>query len=131
MNNTVNVNSTAVAATATAALVIVAVYLAIIVLIIAGYWKVFSKAGKPGWAAIIPIYNLIVLLEVAGTPIWWIVLFLIPIVNFVVLIITVVGVAKNFVCGIGMTLGLIFLPMIFFPILGFGSAQNLGTIAPA
>lgn len=63
------------------------IYLAIIALMLAGMWKVFEKAGKPGWAAIIPIYNLIVLLDIVGKPIWWLVLLLIPIVNLVILII--------------------------------------------
>ncbi|RMF79097.1 MAG: hypothetical protein D6739_11265, partial [Nitrospirae bacterium] len=60
------------------------VWLVLFVLLIAGMWKVFAKAGKPGWAAIIPIYNLVVLLEIAGKPVWWIILMLIPVVNFVV-----------------------------------------------
>ena len=72
------------------------IYLAIIVLMIAGMWKVFEKAGKPGWAAIIPIYNLIVLLEITGKPIWWIVLFLIPIVNLVIMIIVSMQLAVCF-----------------------------------
>lgn len=54
------------------------IYLAIIVLMIASMWKVFTKAGKPGWAAIVPIYNIIVLLQIVGRPTWWIILFLIP-----------------------------------------------------
>ena len=61
------------------------IYVAIIVLMIAGMWKVFIKAGKPGWGAIIPIYNLIILLQIVGRPLWWIILFLIPIVNLAAL----------------------------------------------
>jgi hypothetical protein len=101
------------------------------VLVIAGIWKVFTKAGKPGWAALIPIYNLIVLLQVADKPIWWIILYLIPLVNIVIAIITLAAVSRNFGRGVGTTLGLIFLPMIFYPILGFGSAQYVGTPTPA
>ncbi|MEA2043640.1 MAG: DUF5684 domain-containing protein, partial [Bacteroidota bacterium] len=52
----------------------VIIYLAIIVLMIASLWKIFEKAGKPGWASIIPIYNLIVLLEIVGKPVWWFIL---------------------------------------------------------
>jgi len=85
-------------------------------------WKVFEKAGKPGWAAIVPIYNLIVLLQIAGKPVWWIVLLLIPVVNLVVLIVMYSGVARNFGKGVGFALGLIFLSFIFFPILAWGSA---------
>ena len=97
-------------------------WLAIFVLIIASLWKVFTKAGKPGWACIIPIYNIVVLLEIVGKPIWWIILLLIPLVNIVVLIIVYVALARAFGKGVGFALGLIFLGIIFFPILAFGSS---------
>ena len=97
-------------------------YLALIVLIIAGLWKVFTKAGKPGWAAIVPIYNIIVLLEIVGKPLWWIVLFIIPLVNIVAAILVNVALAEKFGKGVGFAIGLILLPMVFIPILGFGSA---------
>jgi hypothetical protein len=99
------------------------VWLAVIVLMIASMWKIFTKAGQPGWASIIPIYNLIVLLQVAGKPLWYIVLFFIPIANLVALILINVGLAKSFGKGGGFAAGLILLPIIFMPILGFGSAQ--------
>ena len=98
------------------------IYLVIVIGVIAGMWKVFTKAGKPGWACIVPIYNLIVLLEIAGRPIWWIVLMLIPFVNFVVFILIGIDVAKAFGKGTGFGLGLAFLGFIFYPILGFGDA---------
>ena len=101
--------------------------LLVAVLVIAGMWKVFTKAGKPGWAAIIPIYNLIVLLQIAGKPLWWIVLFCIPIVNFVVAIMVFINVAKAFGKGTGFAIGMLLLGPIFIPILGFGSAQYIGT----
>jgi hypothetical protein len=101
-------------------------YIAIIIFAIASLWKVFVKAGKPGWACIIPIYNIIVLLEIVGKPIWWIILLLIPIVNFVVLIIVYHQLSKSFGKDVGFTLGLIFLNIIFIAILGFGSAQYVG-----
>jgi hypothetical protein len=97
------------------------------ILVIAGLWKVFTKAGKPGWAAIIPIYNLIVLLQIAGKPLWWIVLFCIPIVNIVVAVMVLINVAKSFGKGAGFAIGMLFLGPIFIPILGFGSAQYIGT----
>lgn len=106
-----------------AGLVVGLIQLAIIVGIIVGFWKTFEKAGKPGWAAIIPIYNIIVLLEIAGKPVWWIVLFLIPLVNFIVAILVAIDVAKNFGKGTGFGLGLAFLGFIFYPILGFGDAK--------
>ena len=59
------------------------VWLALLVLMIAALWRIFVKAGEPGWAAIIPVYNLVVMLKIVGRPVWWIVLFLIPFVNLV------------------------------------------------
>ena len=103
--------------------------LLVAVLVIAGLWKVFTKAGKPGWAAIIPIYNTIVLLQIAGKPIWWIVLLFIPIVNIIIAVLVMIGVAKSFGKGTGFALGLLFLSPIFIPILGFSDAQYIG--APA
>jgi hypothetical protein len=99
------------------------VWLLIVVLAIAGLWKTFAKAGKPGWGAIIPIYNAILLLEIAGRPIWWIILFFIPLVNLVVGIIVGIDVARNFGKGTGFGLGLALLGFIFYPILGFGDAR--------
>lgn len=98
-------------------------------LVIAGGWKVFTKAGQPGWAFIIPIYNVIVLLRIVGRPVWWIVLLLIPIVNFIVAILVYIDLAKSFGKGVGFALGLIFLGPIFIAILGFGSAQYVGPAA--
>jgi len=98
-------------------------WIVIVLLVVIGMWKVFVKAGKPGWAAIIPIYNMIVLLEIAGKPLWWIILLLIPFVNFIVAIILLIAVARNFGKGIGFALGLLLLPFIFYPILGFGDAR--------
>lgn len=98
------------------------IYLVVLVLVIAGMWKVFVKAGKPGWACIIPIYNIIVLIEIAGKPIWWILLMLIPIVNIVIAILIALEIAKAFGKGTGFGLGLAFLGPIFYPILGFGDA---------
>lgn len=102
------------------------IMLAFIVLMIAALWKVFAKAGEPGWAAIVPIYNLVVMLKIAGKPIWWIVLFFIPFVNFVMAILVALGVSEKFGKGAGFGIGLAFLPMIFYPILGFGSAAYVG-----
>ena len=102
------------------------VYIGIIVLLIAAQWKIFTKAGKPGWAAIIPIYNVIVLLEIVGKPIWWIILFLIPFVNIVIIIIVLHQLSLSFGKDVGFTIGLILLGIIFFPILGFGDSQYIG-----
>src|SRR4249919_973303 len=77
------------------------------------YWVVFTKAGQPGWPALIPIYSTYILLKVVGRPGWWLVLFLIPFVNFVILIIVMNDLSKSFGHGVGFTLGLIFLSIIF------------------
>lgn len=110
-----------------AAIVILIVYLAIIVLMIASIWKVFTKAGKPGWAAIVPIYNYVIMLEIAGKPIWWLaIILLVPIVNIVFAIMMVNALAKSFGKDAGFTAGLILLPIVFWPILAFGSAKYVG-----
>ncbi len=64
-------------------------------------WKLFLKAGKPGWASIIPIYNVIVILEICGKPIWWLILCFIPIVNFVIGFKVSIELAKRFGKGPG------------------------------
>ena len=105
------------------------IYLAIIVAVIAGWWQIFTKAGEAGWKAIIPIYNIIVLLKIVGRETWWVILLLIPIVNFVVWIIVGVDLAKSFGRGTGFGIGLAFLGFIFAPILGFGSDTYRGPAA--
>ena len=96
------------------------------ILQIAGLWAVFEKAGKPGWAAIIPVYNLIVMAEVAKKEVWYGVLVLVPIVGIAFYIILVIEVAKLFGKDAMYAMGLIFLPPIFWPMLGFGQARYLG-----
>jgi hypothetical protein len=107
-------------------LFVLAIELAIIVAIIAGMWKVFVKAGKPGWAAIVPIYNVIVLLEIAGKPLWWILLFFIPLVNIVMCVIVGLAIAKSFGKSDLFGVGLGLLGFIFYPVLGFSDAQYQG-----
>ena len=109
-------------------------FLVFVVPAIAGMWKVFDKAGQPGWAAIIPIYNLIVLFQITDKPIWWIVLYFIPCVNVVSIVFNIlvcIELAKRFGKDTGFGIGLAFLGFIFFPILGFGSAQWQGPGGPA
>jgi hypothetical protein len=98
-------------------------YLVVILLIVISMWKIFVKAGKPGWAAIVPIYNLIVILEIAGKPIWWFILLLIPFVNIIVLIMVYIAFARNFGKGVGFAIGMLILPFICFPMLAFGDAK--------
>ncbi len=106
--------------------VLIFIYIAIIVLVVAGWWRVFTKAGEAGWKSIIPIWNIIVLLRIIGRPVWWIILLIIPLVNFVVSAIIALDVAKSFGKGTGFGIGLWLLSPIFYPILGFGSATYQG-----
>ena len=105
--------------------------LLIALLMIVAMWKVFTKAGQPGWASIIPIYNLYIWCKIVGRPWWWILLMLIPFVNFIILIILCIDTAKSFGKGAGFGIGLALLGIIFWPILGFGSAQYQGPAAAA
>jgi hypothetical protein len=99
------------------------IQLIVLLIVIVAWWKLFTKAGKPGWASIIPIYNMIVFLQIAKKPVWWIILYFIPVVNIVIGIIATAAFAKTFGKGTGFVVGLILLPFIFYPILAFGSAQ--------
>lgn len=105
------------------------VYGAFIVLMIAATWKLFTKAGEPGWASIVPIYGNIVLLRLTGRPWWWLLLFFIPFVNFVVAVIHYIEIAKSYGKGAGFAMGLLFLAPVFWPILGLGSSRYVGPAA--
>jgi hypothetical protein len=100
--------------------------LLIALLVIVAMWKVFTKAGRPGWASIIPIYNMYVWCKIVGRPGWWVILMLIPLVNIVIGIIVCIDLAKSFGKGAGFGIGIALLGIIFLPILGFGSAQYQG-----
>lgn len=110
----------------TAEIILILCAVGIAVLVIASMWKVFEKARQPGWAAIIPFYNFYIMLKIAGKPGWWLVLMLIPIVNYVFVIWTYNMISKSFGKDEGFTVGLVLLGFIFWPILGFGSARYLG-----
>lgn len=99
---------------------------ALIVFLIVAEWKVYTKAGQPGWAVLIPIYNFYVLLKIVGKPGWWLLLMLVPLVNIVIAIYVIHLLSKSFGQGTGFTFGLIFLSFIFYPILGYGGAKYVG-----
>lgn len=103
--------------------------LAIAAVMIASIWKVFEKAGEPGWAAIVPIYNLVVMVKIADRPIWWVALFFVPIANAIVPFIIYIDIAKKFGKSALWGIGLVLLPIVFFPMLGFGSAAYGGGAA--
>ncbi|MDX2360768.1 MAG: DUF5684 domain-containing protein [Crocinitomicaceae bacterium] len=96
------------------------------IVLAAGTWYMFKKASKPGWASIVPIYNFIVLLEIAKKPKWYIFMFFVPIANIVFMIYMCSGLSKNFGKDDGFTVGLVLLGQIFTAILGFGDDKYLG-----
>lgn len=101
-----------------------------VIVVIAGVWKTFEKAGEPGWAAIVPIYNVYVMLKIGGNPWWWLlVIMFVPLVNLYGMWKMYSGIASAFGKNTGFTLGLWFLGFIFFPILGFGDSTYEGTPA--
>ncbi|MBP9675125.1 MAG: hypothetical protein KBD67_00140 [Anaerolineaceae bacterium] len=104
-------------------------YFAVFAFSIVCLWRVYVKAGKPGWAAIVPIYNIIVELQIIGRPVWWLVLLLIPLVNIVIGIIIIFDLAKAFGKSTGFGFGLLFLSPIFMAILAFGDAKYIGPVA--
>lgn len=106
-------------------------YIAVIVFYIFCMWKVFVKAGKPGWAAIVPIYNTLVMLEIVGRPWWYLLLLLVPVVNVVIGIMILFDLAKVFGKGTGFGFGLLFLSFIFIPILAFGDARYQAPVVAA
>jgi hypothetical protein len=105
-------------------------FLAVSVVCIAAFWKVFTKAGQPGWASIIPIYNAYIMLKIVGRPAWWLILLIIPVVNIVIALIVAIDMAKSFgqtpVFGVVM---LFLLSVIGYLVLGFGSARYVGPAA--
>ena len=98
------------------------VILALVLVSVVGVWMVFVKAGRPGWASIIPIYNVFVLVDIVGKPWWWVILLLVPIVGFVMAILISIALAERFGKGPLYGLGLALLGFIFYPMLGFSDA---------
>lgn len=107
------------------------IYLLIVIALIYSCWKVFEKAGQPGWAAIIPFYNFYIMLKIANKPGWWLILMFIPLVNFVVAILVCIALAEAFGKSAGFGLGLAFLGFIFMPLLAFGDATYQGAPSAA
>ena len=104
--------------------------LAVLALYIVSMWKIFIKAGKPGWAILIPFYNTLVELQILGRP-WWFLLLIIfvPVADFVIGIIMIFDMARVFGKSTGFGFGLLFLSFIFIPILAFSDAKYIGPIA--
>jgi hypothetical protein len=98
-------------------------WIAWIVLILVAGWKMYVKAGQPGWTSLIPFVNFFALLKIIHKPWWWFLLLFVPFVNIVIWILMYNGLSKAFGRGLGTTLGLIFFTPITYLILGFGDAQ--------
>ncbi len=93
------------------------------------WWGMFTKAGKPGWASLIPIYNVVIWMDIIGRPRWWVLLCLIPLVNIIITILACIDTAKSFGKEAGFGIGLWLLGIIFFPILSWGSDKYVGPAA--
>ncbi len=91
--------------------------------VLASTWRLFTKAGEPGWAVLVPIYNIITLLRVAGKPLWWLVLLLLPVANVFAADYISAGVAARFGKGTGFAIGMVLMPFLFYPLLAFGDAR--------
>ncbi len=100
---------------------------AFVILMVAAMWIIFTKAGQPGWAAIIPIYNLFVKLQIVGRPWWWMLLMIVPLVNIILWFIMSIDLARSFGKASSYGVGLALLPFIFHPMLAFGSSRYQGS----
>jgi len=105
----------------------VGIQLVLAAIVVAGMWATFKKAGEPGWAAIVPIYNTYLLVKIGDNAWWWLLLLFVPVINVLALAKISVDVAGTFDKGILFGLGLAILPFVCYPILGFGDSQHRGT----
>lgn len=121
------VYDTAMGGTAAGILLVLGLFFAwAILLMICSMMGIFIKANKPWWAALIPIYNLVVLLEIVGKPIWWLLFMFVPIANFVVSILIAHSLSRSFGKDAAYTAGLVLAGIVFYPMLAFGSARYQG-----
>lgn len=111
--------TTSSAAGGAVAMVMMVVWLALVVVFIAALWRVFTKAGEPGWAAIVPIYNYVVLSKIGGNPGWWFLIWFLIVPWFM----TCIGIARNFGKGTGFGVGLALLFPIFILVLAWGDTK--------
>ena len=94
------------------------------IIMIISYWKIFKKKGKPGWATLVPIYNVIVQIQVANLSMIYFLLLLIPFVNIYAIIKINISLAKSFNKSTGFGIGLLLLPIIFVPLLAFSEEED-------
>src|SRR6266496_2405011 len=111
-------------------LVVIMLYFVVIATVVilsaVGMWKAFTKAGKPGWAAIVPIYNTIVMCEIAGAPLWWVIMLFVPLANIVFMVMLTYYFVKSYGKDTGFAVLTIFFPAIMYPVLGFSKAHYVG-----
>lgn len=105
--------------------ILISIYVAVFILVTVSMWIIYTKAGKPGWAVLIPFYNIIVFMQIIKKPWWWLFLWMIPYLNLIWIIWGWNLLVKKFGKSEGFTVGIIFLSPIFIPILAFGSARYL------
>jgi hypothetical protein len=110
-------------------LLFVVLILLIWVVMIAAFWRIYEKAGQPGWASIIPIYNFIVWLKIINKPWWWLLLLLVPLVNIVIIVWSINLLMKAFGKSEGWTIGALLVPYIIYPLLAWGDARYQGEVA--
>jgi Family of unknown function (DUF5684) len=101
----------------------------IVLAIVVSHWKIFTKAGQPGWASLVPLYNIVVMLQVTGKPVWYIALLFIPLANLYVVLGLAFWLSRCFGKSSGFALGMIFLPFIFYPVLAFDDSTYQGPVA--
>lgn len=106
-------------------------YLILCAVMLVSLWKIYTKAGKPGWASIVPIYNIIVLLEIVELPMWYIVLFFIPFANIYAAFKIYIELAHKFGKSTGFGVLTVFFSIICLPILAFSSDAVYQKSAPA
>ncbi|MDA1311761.1 MAG: DUF5684 domain-containing protein [Acidobacteria bacterium] len=104
------------------ALIVIVLAATVTIFSIAGVWKMLEKGGQPGWGIFVPIYNAILLVRIVGLQDWFFLLFLVPGVNIVAHIIVSLELGKRFGRGAAFTMGIILVPALFYPVLGFGRA---------
>lgn len=102
---------------------------AALIISVISMWRLFEKAGKPGWASIVPIYSSIVMIEIVGKPMIWILWLLIPCTAPIFTIWLLNLFLKSFGKSEGYTVGVILFPFIFLPMLAFGNNPYLGPTA--
>lgn len=104
--------------------IITILYLAFLAFMIGAGWKIFTKAGEPGWACLIPVYGFYVMCKFCGVKNWW--LIFIPFANIYIAIAAIIALARSFGKDSGFAVGLFFLGFVFYPILGYGDAVYIG-----